>query len=316
MERAAAEAERRRELARAGPVAASRRRGRRARAGQARETAARTRHALARGRDAGDRGRGRARAGRAAAAGPGRDAGAALGHPLRGRQALVAGGAARPRALLHRRASATRCRSARWARPRCTTGSGFDHRNALDVAVHPDSPEGRALMDYLRAHGIPFLAFRAARRGRGHRRPRARRRAERPPVLGCESPDARRPDPAPAGGSTSVADRLGRARRRDRRAAAPLPDDRHHQPAGQRDRRGRAFLAEVLAADDIAERDRGVGARARQPRRPAGRRRLAGRHRAPPPHRRGLRRPPLLDGRSRSAASSRTATSTAAARST
>jgi hypothetical protein len=42
---------------------------------------------------------------------------------------------------------------------------GFDHRNALDVAVHPDSPEGRALMDYLRAQKIPFLAFRAAQRG-------------------------------------------------------------------------------------------------------------------------------------------------------
>jgi len=35
---------------------------------------------------------------------------------------------------------------------------GFDHRNALDVAVHPDSPEGRAFMDYLRAEGIPFIA--------------------------------------------------------------------------------------------------------------------------------------------------------------
>jgi hypothetical protein len=35
---------------------------------------------------------------------------------------------------------------------------GFDHRNALDVAVHPDSPEGRALMDYLRLAGIPFIA--------------------------------------------------------------------------------------------------------------------------------------------------------------
>jgi hypothetical protein len=42
---------------------------------------------------------------------------------------------------------------------------GFDHRNALDVAVHPDSAEGRALLDYLRGHGIPFLAFRAARSG-------------------------------------------------------------------------------------------------------------------------------------------------------
>ena len=35
---------------------------------------------------------------------------------------------------------------------------GFDHRNALDVALHPDSPEGRALMAYLRANGIPFIA--------------------------------------------------------------------------------------------------------------------------------------------------------------
>ncbi|HET8575523.1 MAG TPA: hypothetical protein VFO18_00380 [Methylomirabilota bacterium] len=35
---------------------------------------------------------------------------------------------------------------------------GFDHHDALDVAVHPDSPEGRALMDYLRSAGIPFIA--------------------------------------------------------------------------------------------------------------------------------------------------------------
>jgi hypothetical protein len=35
---------------------------------------------------------------------------------------------------------------------------GLDHRDALDVAVHPDSPEGRALMDYLRDAGIPFIA--------------------------------------------------------------------------------------------------------------------------------------------------------------
>ena len=37
---------------------------------------------------------------------------------------------------------------------------GFDHRNAVDVAVHPESAEGRALLGYLRARGIPFLAFR------------------------------------------------------------------------------------------------------------------------------------------------------------
>jgi hypothetical protein len=35
---------------------------------------------------------------------------------------------------------------------------GFDHRNALDLAVHPDSPEGRALMEHLRGQGIPFIA--------------------------------------------------------------------------------------------------------------------------------------------------------------
>jgi len=39
---------------------------------------------------------------------------------------------------------------------------GFDHRNALDVAVHPDSPEGQALMTWLRAQGVSFLAFRGA----------------------------------------------------------------------------------------------------------------------------------------------------------
>jgi hypothetical protein len=39
---------------------------------------------------------------------------------------------------------------------------GFDHRNALDVAVHPDSPEGQALMTWLQAQGVSFLAFRGA----------------------------------------------------------------------------------------------------------------------------------------------------------
>ncbi len=39
---------------------------------------------------------------------------------------------------------------------------GFDHRNAVDVAVHPDSAEGQALISYLRTAGIPFLAFRGA----------------------------------------------------------------------------------------------------------------------------------------------------------
>jgi len=39
---------------------------------------------------------------------------------------------------------------------------GFDHHNSLDVAVHPDSDEGQALMSYLRSVGIPFIAFRHA----------------------------------------------------------------------------------------------------------------------------------------------------------
>lgn len=38
----------------------------------------------------------------------------------------------------------------------------LDHRNAMDVSLHPDEPEGQLLMNYLRANGIPFLAFRAA----------------------------------------------------------------------------------------------------------------------------------------------------------
>ena len=37
---------------------------------------------------------------------------------------------------------------------------GFDHRNALDVAVHPDSAEGRALIGWLQREGVSFLAFR------------------------------------------------------------------------------------------------------------------------------------------------------------
>jgi hypothetical protein len=39
---------------------------------------------------------------------------------------------------------------------------GFDHHNAMDVGVSPDSAEGRALMEYLRTSGIPFTAFRFA----------------------------------------------------------------------------------------------------------------------------------------------------------
>jgi hypothetical protein len=39
---------------------------------------------------------------------------------------------------------------------------GYDHRNAVDVALHPDSSEGKILINYLQSQGIPFLAFRAA----------------------------------------------------------------------------------------------------------------------------------------------------------
>jgi hypothetical protein len=39
---------------------------------------------------------------------------------------------------------------------------GYDHRNAVDVALHPDSVEGRTLISYLQSAGIPFLAFRSA----------------------------------------------------------------------------------------------------------------------------------------------------------
>ncbi|HKG21963.1 MAG TPA: hypothetical protein VKC34_08680 [Blastocatellia bacterium] len=39
---------------------------------------------------------------------------------------------------------------------------GFNHSNSLDVAVHPDTAEGQALIAYLRSNGIPFIAFRSA----------------------------------------------------------------------------------------------------------------------------------------------------------
>ena len=42
---------------------------------------------------------------------------------------------------------------------------GFDHRNAVDVAVHPDSSEGRAVMEWLRKAGLSFIAFRGAMAG-------------------------------------------------------------------------------------------------------------------------------------------------------
>ena len=38
----------------------------------------------------------------------------------------------------------------------------LDHRNAMDIQLHPDGVEGRALLDYLQKNGIPYLAFRSA----------------------------------------------------------------------------------------------------------------------------------------------------------
>ena len=37
---------------------------------------------------------------------------------------------------------------------------GFDHHDAMDVALSPDSREGRTLIGYLRQAKIPFIAFR------------------------------------------------------------------------------------------------------------------------------------------------------------
>ncbi|HEX6285189.1 MAG TPA: hypothetical protein VFZ71_09955, partial [Pyrinomonadaceae bacterium] len=59
--------------------------------------------------------------------------------------------------------------SARFKKPLPTTAFGqsdlhtrwgLDHRNGIDVGLHPDSVEGRALIEFLRRESIPFLAFR------------------------------------------------------------------------------------------------------------------------------------------------------------
>lgn len=39
---------------------------------------------------------------------------------------------------------------------------GLDHRQGIDVGLHPESPEGRVLINFLRTEKIPFLAFRSA----------------------------------------------------------------------------------------------------------------------------------------------------------
>jgi hypothetical protein len=39
---------------------------------------------------------------------------------------------------------------------------GFDHRGRVDVAIHPDQPEGRWLLEHLVELHIPYFAFRQA----------------------------------------------------------------------------------------------------------------------------------------------------------
>ena len=38
----------------------------------------------------------------------------------------------------------------------------LDHRNSMDISLHPDSAEGQALLNFLQRSGIPYLAFRGA----------------------------------------------------------------------------------------------------------------------------------------------------------
>lgn len=62
---------------------------------------------------------------------------------------------------------------------------GFSHANAVDVPLHPDSIEGRALIEFLIGRDIPFFAFRRAVSGSAtgahiHVGARSRRIAVRP----------------------------------------------------------------------------------------------------------------------------------------
>ena len=38
----------------------------------------------------------------------------------------------------------------------------LDHRNAMDIQLHPDSVEGQALQNFLQRNGVPYSAFRSA----------------------------------------------------------------------------------------------------------------------------------------------------------
>lgn len=38
----------------------------------------------------------------------------------------------------------------------------LDHRNAMDISLHPDGVEGQTLLNFLQKNGIPYSAFRSA----------------------------------------------------------------------------------------------------------------------------------------------------------
>ena len=38
----------------------------------------------------------------------------------------------------------------------------LDHRNAMDIPLHPDGVEGQALLNFLQKNGLPYSAFRSA----------------------------------------------------------------------------------------------------------------------------------------------------------
>jgi hypothetical protein len=43
---------------------------------------------------------------------------------------------------------------------------GFDHRGRVDVAIHPEDPEGLWLIEYLKENHIPYFAFTHAVKGK------------------------------------------------------------------------------------------------------------------------------------------------------
>ena len=104
-----------------------------------------------------------------AGVGPSNRAGRVEAGSLRARRALEAGVRGGPAGPERGPEERGRYPPGRWPRPTpCSRKHawptplqdrmGLDHRNALDVAVHPDSPVGRALMEHRRLAGISFIA--------------------------------------------------------------------------------------------------------------------------------------------------------------